>query len=113
MADEDKIYRDLGERIRSFRRRAKLSQLALGKLLGVTFQQVQKYETGANKIPFHRLLEIAELVGVELYELAGLDTPKALGKTISTEDLATLCALSSMPGGDAVREIILAAGGKA
>jgi transcriptional regulator with XRE-family HTH domain len=47
--------RYVGERIREARHGCKMSQTELGKLLGVSFQQVQKYETGANRAPSARL----------------------------------------------------------
>jgi transcriptional regulator with XRE-family HTH domain len=50
----------LGERIRARRLMAGLSQEALGEKLGVTFQQVQKYERGTNRITFVRLQQIAD-----------------------------------------------------
>jgi transcriptional regulator with XRE-family HTH domain len=41
-----------------------LSQTELGRHIGVTFQQVQKYENGANRVGSGRLFKIAELLGV-------------------------------------------------
>jgi len=40
----------VGERIREARLGIKMSQKDLGELLGVSFQQIQKYETGANRV---------------------------------------------------------------
>jgi transcriptional regulator with XRE-family HTH domain len=55
----DGVDRHLGERIR--RRRTELGQTQeeLGTSLGISYQQVQKYETGANRISAGRLFEIA------------------------------------------------------
>jgi transcriptional regulator with XRE-family HTH domain len=66
-----KIVRDgfdhhLGARIRELRERAKISQLELGRRLGVTFQQVQKYENGSNRVSASKLFRLAELLGVEV-----------------------------------------------
>jgi transcriptional regulator with XRE-family HTH domain len=52
----------IGERIRSRRIRAGVSQENLGKPLGVSFQQIQKYEKGANRVSAGRLLKIAEVL---------------------------------------------------
>jgi transcriptional regulator with XRE-family HTH domain len=41
-----------------------MSQTSLGHQLGLTFQQVQKYENGTNRIGAGRLAEIAETLGV-------------------------------------------------
>jgi transcriptional regulator with XRE-family HTH domain len=43
-----------------------LSQEKLGDVLGLTFQQVQKYERGANRIAASRLLEIARILDVPI-----------------------------------------------
>lgn len=52
----------IGERIRSRRIRAGVSQENLGKPLGVSFQQIQKYEKGANRVSAGRLLKTAEVL---------------------------------------------------
>lgn len=41
-----------------------MSQGKLGQLLGLTFQQVQKYEKGVNRIGAGRLFELARILGV-------------------------------------------------
>jgi len=43
-----------------------MSQERLGDLLGLTFQQVQKYEKGVNRIGAGRLFEIARILGVPI-----------------------------------------------
>jgi transcriptional regulator with XRE-family HTH domain len=52
----------LGAAIRIRRRTLGLSQDALAEKCGVTFQQVQKYENGANRISFSRLVQISAAV---------------------------------------------------
>jgi transcriptional regulator with XRE-family HTH domain len=59
----------IGEKIRGYRNLRKLSQDELGKMLGVTFQQVQKYEKGVNRITSSRLDQIAQIFGCELTDL--------------------------------------------
>ncbi|MGX9983921.1 helix-turn-helix domain-containing protein [Methylobacterium fujisawaense] len=54
----------IGRRIRAAREAAKVSQQALGAHLGVSFQQLQKYEAGANRIGAGRLKEVAIFLGV-------------------------------------------------
>jgi transcriptional regulator with XRE-family HTH domain len=41
-----------------------MNQTELGTLLGITYQQVQKYESGANRISASRLQKIAQVLGV-------------------------------------------------
>jgi transcriptional regulator with XRE-family HTH domain len=53
----------LGEKIRARRLLAKMSQADLGDHVGVSFQQVQKYEKGVNKVGAVRLSEIADALG--------------------------------------------------
>lgn len=50
----------VGQRIRQRRMMLKMSQGKLGDCLGITFQQIQKYEKGTNRIGASRLAEIAE-----------------------------------------------------
>ena len=54
----------VGLRIRAARLAAGLSQERLGNALGVTFQQVQKYEKGANRVGAGRLSDIARVLSV-------------------------------------------------
>ena len=54
----------VGARIRMRRMILGISQEKLGMALGVTFQQVQKYEKGATRVGAGRLLEIANFLGV-------------------------------------------------
>ena len=56
----------IGARMRGRRVQLKISQTALGKTLGVSFQQVQKYESGSNRVSAARLLEICEALQVPL-----------------------------------------------
>lgn len=58
------IDRIVGENIYRQRRRLKLTQERLGELLGLTFQQVQKYEKGVNRVSAGRLYEIASVLEV-------------------------------------------------
>jgi transcriptional regulator with XRE-family HTH domain len=51
----------IGEKIHSYRNQLKLSQERLGKMLGVSFQMIQKYERGKNRLTGSRLQEIADV----------------------------------------------------
>jgi transcriptional regulator with XRE-family HTH domain len=55
---------EVGMRVRTRRLEMKLSQTELANLVGVTFQQVQKYEKGANRIGAGRLQRISEALTV-------------------------------------------------
>ena len=53
------------------RQAANLTQTALADQLGVTFQQVQKYEKGVNRMSAGRLTKIADVLGVTIGALLG------------------------------------------
>jgi transcriptional regulator with XRE-family HTH domain len=55
-----------GRRIRTLRSAAGLSQTEVGDALGITFQQIQKYEKGANRVSSGRLTELAKLLDVPI-----------------------------------------------
>lgn len=59
----------VGQNIRICRLQQKFSQTELGRRIGVTFQQVQKYEKGANRVGASRLSQIADVLGVPLLAL--------------------------------------------
>jgi transcriptional regulator with XRE-family HTH domain len=59
----------VGARIRVFRINRKISQTDLADQIGVTFQQVQKYEKGTNRIGASRLSRIAAVLGISVGEL--------------------------------------------
>ena len=56
----------VGQRIRQRRTQLGVSQTKLGQALGVTFQQVQKYEKGVNRVGSSRLAQIAEVLQVPI-----------------------------------------------
>ncbi len=68
----------VGHRVRLRRMLIGMSQERLGELLGLTFQQVQKYEKGINRIGAGRLFEVAGILGVPVsffYEDADTNGP--------------------------------------
>ena len=58
------IDEHVGRRLRMRRRMLAMSQGKLGDALGLTFQQVQKYEKGANRIGASRLQQISHILQV-------------------------------------------------
>jgi transcriptional regulator with XRE-family HTH domain len=75
--------------IRAKRRSLGLSQAALGQALGLTFQQVQKYERGANRISTSKLYEIAQRLDTPLWWFFdGLDLPD--GSSLTSEIVSFL-----------------------
>jgi transcriptional regulator with XRE-family HTH domain len=62
----DPIDVEVGRRIRVQRMARGISQTELGEKIGVTFQQVQKYEKGSNRVGASRLTKIAKELGVSI-----------------------------------------------
>lgn len=60
------IDKHVGSRVRMRRMMIGMSQERLGEALGLTFQQVQKYEKGTNRIGASRLHQIASILGVQV-----------------------------------------------
>jgi transcriptional regulator with XRE-family HTH domain len=58
------IDKHVGSRVRMRRMMIGMSQEKLGEQLGITFQQIQKYEKGTNRIGASRLQQIASVLGV-------------------------------------------------
>jgi transcriptional regulator with XRE-family HTH domain len=67
--------------LRRFRIARGLSQTDLGNAVGVTFQQIQKYEKGANAVAPGRLRQMCEILGVAPAEMFG-NQPKIDGEPI-------------------------------
>jgi len=66
----------LGASVRIRRRSLGVSQEALAEKCGVSFQQIQKYENGANRISFSRLVQIARALQCRVVDLMDvLDGP--------------------------------------
>jgi transcriptional regulator with XRE-family HTH domain len=61
----------LGLRIRQRRKALGVSQTALAEAVGLTFQQIQKYERGFNRVSFSRLVDIAHALDCRVVDLIG------------------------------------------
>ena len=77
----------VGNRVRMRRMLVGMSQEKLGQRLGLTFQQIQKYEKGANRISASRLFQMAQILGVpvqfffeDLPRQKNDDAPDGLGE---------------------------------
>jgi len=94
----------VGRRVRMLRVSRGLSQTYLGQKLGVTFQQVQKYENGANRISASKLHEIAGVFGVAVADLFGDAADVERSSLITADvprriDLLVAHALARLPDG--------------
>jgi transcriptional regulator with XRE-family HTH domain len=87
----------IGNRIRYFRTRRGLSQTRVAEILGVTFQQVQKYEKGTNAVASTRVVDLCRAIGVTPTDLYGDETflPEEYS-TLSTWAIRTAVKLDSL-----------------
>lgn len=67
----DPVDVTVGTRIRFTRKMKNLSQQALAEAIGVSFQQVQKYERGSNRVSASMLVRIADFLEVDISDLFG------------------------------------------
>jgi len=63
MQQDRSVDRHVGERVRSRRAELGLTQHDLAEMLGISYQQVQKYETGANRVSAGRLFRMSQRLG--------------------------------------------------
>ncbi|MEL6289592.1 MAG: helix-turn-helix transcriptional regulator [Pseudomonadota bacterium] len=62
------IDKFVGEKVKHYRKRKKLTQTELGNELGLTFQQIQKYEKGSNRIGASRIFLLSKLLEVPVHK---------------------------------------------
>ena len=89
----------VGRKLRTFRQTAGMSQSALGNALGVSFQQIQKYERGKNRISASRLQQLSDLLSVRVSDFFR-----------STDAVTTLTA--NLPRSDPVVRYVSTAEGR-
>ena len=78
------IDKHVGSRVRMRRMMVNMSQEKLGEKLGITFQQIQKYEKGTNRIGASRLQQIANVLGVPVgFFFEGAPVPDGSAKGFS------------------------------
>jgi len=87
----DDLDRALGNAIRLRRRSLNLTQEQLASACGISFQQVQKYENGANRVSFSRLVQIARALDCRVTDLtSALDQPQIASADFEFLKLMTL-----------------------
>jgi transcriptional regulator with XRE-family HTH domain len=106
------VDRSVGRRIRIVRVSRGLSQTALASQLGLTFQQLQKYEKGTNRVSASRLHDIARILGVEVKSFfADASDPERLARIGDADvprriDLLIAHKLSQLPEGRLKRQLV-------
>ncbi|KQV27875.1 hypothetical protein ASC97_05800 [Rhizobium sp. Root1203] len=105
---------EIGGRIRMRRKLLGMSQTDLGAKLGVTFQQIQKYEKGTNRVGGSRMQRIAEVLGApvgfffesSLSQGATVEESEILSFASTSEGLDLIRAFSKIQSSKARRQII-------
>jgi len=91
------IDRRLGQRLRARRLEVRMSQERLAEVLGVTFQQIQKYEKGVNRVAASRLFELAAALDVSVgYFFEGL--VQGTSARVAEDESAVFDAIASPEG---------------
>jgi transcriptional regulator with XRE-family HTH domain len=79
IADTTSVDSFIGRKVKQRRSELGISQGKLGEYLGVSFQQIQKYENGKNRISASSLVQISRILGVDFsYFVNGCDGAEAL-----------------------------------
>jgi transcriptional regulator with XRE-family HTH domain len=89
----------IGSRIRHFRHAQGLSQTDLANKLGITFQQLQKYEKGANRISASALILLCKALGITPNDVIGQffeDDPTSVAGKLAEENAALKSTLSEI-----------------
>ncbi|HEX4157588.1 MAG TPA: helix-turn-helix transcriptional regulator [Rhizomicrobium sp.] len=97
------IDAQVGNRVRLRRMLVGMSQEKLGEMLGLTFQQVQKYEKGVNRIGAGRLYQVANILGVPIsyfYEDVCEQEPDGL---LPANDYATPPVMEFLSSGEGLQ----------
>jgi len=88
----DPIDKYVGSRIKGKRTGLRISQGNLGRAIGVTFQQIQKYESGANRVGSSNLYKISKALGVDVsFFFEGVEAQ------LEMEDSSTAMGMSDQP----------------
>ena len=112
--------RAIGARVRFARIQKHLSQGALGEHLGISFQQVQKYETGKDRIAASQLLKIAKVLDEPISffvedvgdpgdagpALADIVDRRGQGRASNTQNARIVRALARVPNGPVKSHIL-------
>jgi transcriptional regulator with XRE-family HTH domain len=100
----DRLDIEVGRRVRTFRLQKGLSRQKLGDQLGLTFQQVRRYEKGTNRIGAGRLQRIANILGIPVSDFFTSRGQRAAASTELFRLLDTAAALRLVRAYSRIRE---------
>lgn len=104
----------LGLAVRLRRQKMGLNQSDLGRAAGVSFQQIQKYERGTNRVSFSTLMRLCEALDcspavlvADVEQIVGVANPERLGESLSIPEApAILEALIAIPSAATRRAVL-------
>jgi transcriptional regulator with XRE-family HTH domain len=104
----------IGQKLRTVRRANRMSQTELGEAIGVSYQQIQKYELGHSRMSVSTLLKIAQVFGVSPASFYNASESHAAsadrgldGYAVSKEGRALLKAFSNIPNAGVRRRLVI------
>ncbi len=75
--------KNIGETLKKFRLAANMSQMELAEKIGVSYQQLQKYEKGINNVSIFRLNQISEALNIPISRILEGQEPERVAEDIS------------------------------
>ena len=95
---QKKLDQHIGGVLRAYRNSAKINQKEVGKKLDVSFQIIQKYESGQASIPLYRIVEMSEIYGVSLHEVLNqVFQPNSTGFKVLPAHLRMAANMAKLP----------------
>lgn len=103
----------VGQQVRALRTVKGLTQTDLGRACGISFQQIQKYEKGANRISASKLALIAQVLEAPISQFFPGHVDTAPAPVLSSSEARVLRALRNMEPGvrEATATLVINAGG--
>lgn len=101
--NKDSFDRELGFKLKTIRQMHRMTQQRLGELLGITFQQVQKYENGLNRIAPEKINLCAQIFDVPVGYFFGRSDENHIHFNRKVMTIAT--AIASLPGEDLAKRV--------
>ena len=80
--------KNIGETLKKYRLAANMSQMALAEKIGISYQQLQKYEKGIDNISISRLYQISNALKVPIRNLFEIEEPEKVAENISEYGLS-------------------------
>ena len=80
--------KNIGETLKKYRLAANMSQMALAEKIGISYQQLQKYEKGIDNISISRLYQISNALKVPIRNLFEIEEPEKVAEDISKYGLS-------------------------